>query len=372
MPDSTPTSRVTGGDVVEGRQRLVFVHKGDHYALATLGVFADGVVRWQYETTDFDGLRAAFDDGTLTLTPPEGAPLFITGTARGTVPALESWLTPELVIGELADEVDNLNDRPDSSGRCWNALLEYAADPTPANLGIVRESYHAVPEHRRIYVLGDMDQNDVPVRILLAEAGETIPARNAGRTITVTPEVREQALGYFRRSEAGAAGTRAQRVADGPETTIPLTVGGHVHPSGWPDPAGLEVLQIDYPATVVHRGREYASVMHAYWALSTDDAGWHDRIAAASRGLDARALGEDAPRRAGWPVARLGVLAALLRDKFERHPAMAETLLGTGDARLLYDDWASRYWSSTGANWLGRLLELVRSELAGREWETGF
>ncbi|MGW3966047.1 NADAR family protein [Amycolatopsis sp. NPDC005003] len=365
MPDSTPTSRVVGGDVVEGRQRLVFVHKGDYYALATLGVFADGAVLWHYESTDFDGLRAAFDDGTLTLTPPEGAPLIITGTAKGTVPALESWLTPESVIGELADELDALNDRPDSSRRCWDALLAYAADPTGANLEAVRESYHAVPEHRRIFVLGDMDQNDVPVRILLAEAGETIPARRPGRTLTVTPEVREWALGYFRRREAGVARTGAQRVADGPETTVPLAVGGHVYPSGWPDPAGPEVLQIDYPAVVHHGGREYASVMHAYWALSTDDAGWRDRIAAAPRGIDARTLGEEAPRRAGWPAARLGVMAALLRDKFERHPAMAATLLGTGEARLLYSDRASKYWSSGGANWLGRLLELVRSELAG-------
>ncbi len=368
MPDSTPTSRVVGGDVVEGRQRLVFVRNRNYHALGPLGVFADGAVLWNYETTDFDGLRAAFDDGTLTLTPPEGAPLIIAGTAKGTVPALESWLTPELVIGELADEVDQLNDRPDSSGRCRDALQAYAADPSGANLELVREAYHAVPEHRRIFLLGDMDQNDVPVRILLAEAGETIPARREGRTLTVTPEIREWALDYFRRSEAGVARDRVRRVADGPETAVPLVVGGHVYPSGWPDPAGLEVLQIDYPATVTRGGREYASVMHAYWALSTDDTGWHDRIAAASRGLDARTLGEEAPRRAGWPAARLGVMAALLRDKFERHPAMAATLLGTGDARLLYSDWASKYWSSSGADWLGRLLELVRSELAAREW----
>src|SRR4051794_29682387 len=98
MPDSTPTSRRVGDDVVEGRQRLVFVDKGEHHALSTLAVFADGVVLWQYESTDFDGLRAAFDNGTLTLVPPEGARLIIAGTAKGTVPALESWLTPELVI----------------------------------------------------------------------------------------------------------------------------------------------------------------------------------------------------------------------------------------------------------------------------------
>ena len=143
-----------------------------------------------------------------------------------------------------------------------------------------------------------------------------------------------------------------------------MRVGGQVYPNGWPEPPGLEVVQIDYPAPVVHDGREYPTVMHAYWALSTVDSGWHDRIAAAERGLDARTLGVQAPRRADWPAVRLGVMAALLRDKFDQHPAMAHQLRETGDARLEYNDWESRYWSSGGTNWLGRLLELVRSEVA--------
>jgi predicted NAD-dependent protein-ADP-ribosyltransferase YbiA (DUF1768 family) len=106
--------------------------------------------------------------------------------------------------------------------------------------------------------------------------------------------------------------------------------------------------------------------MHAYWALSTADDAWHDRVTATERGLDARTLAAQAPRRDDWPAVRLGVMAALLRDKFDRHPAIARQLAATGDTRLRYSDWGSRYWSSGGANWLGRLLELVRSELAGR------
>ncbi|GID91877.1 NADAR family protein [Amorphoplanes digitatis] len=143
-------------------------------------------------------------------------------------------------------------------------------------------------------------------------------------------------------------------------------MGGTVYPAGWPEPPGIDVLQIDYPAPVVHGAREYPTVMHAYWALSTGDPAWHDRIAAAERGIDAPALAERAPRRGDWPAVRLGVMAALLRDKFDLHPAMARRLRETGDARLLYRDHGSRYWSSDGANWLGRLLELVRSELAVR------
>lgn len=367
MPDTTPTWRTVEDDVVRGRQRLIFVRERDQYVLTALCVYADGVVAWRWESTDFDGLRAAFDDGTLTLAPPEGAKIIISGTASG-IARLESWLTPDLVIGDLSDELDRLNDRPDSSGRCWNALIAYASEPSRANLEIVRERYHAVPENRRIYMLGDMDHNDVPVRVLLAEPGETIPARRPGRTLTVTPGTREWALEYFRRSERGIAEWRERITADGPETAsaIPLRIGGHVYPNGWPEPPGPEVLQIDYPAPVGYDGRVYPTVMHAYWALSTGDDAWHDRIAAADRGFDARALAEEAPRRDGWPAVRLGVMAALLRDKFDRHPAMARQLQETGDARLLYDDGESRYWNSGGANWLGRLLELVRSELAGR------
>ncbi|QKV76189.1 hypothetical protein [Amycolatopsis sp. Hca4] len=61
-----------------------------------------------------------------------GASPIIDGTATGTVLAPESRLNPELVIGELADEVDRLNDRPDSSRPCWDAVLAYAAEPTSA------------------------------------------------------------------------------------------------------------------------------------------------------------------------------------------------------------------------------------------------
>jgi predicted NAD-dependent protein-ADP-ribosyltransferase YbiA (DUF1768 family) len=367
MPDTTPTWRAVEDDVVRGRQRLIFVQERDHYILTTLAVYADGVVVWQWRHTDFDGLRAAFDDGTLTLAPPEDAEIIIDGTAAG--PArLEAWLTPEMVIGELADKVDRLDNRPDSSGRCRDALTAYATEPSRANLEIVRKRYHEVPEHLRIYMLGDMNQNDVPVRVLLAEPGETIPARDPARTLTVTPETREWALEYFRRKERGIVESRERNTADGPETPTetPLLLGGHVYPNGWPEPPGPEALQIDCPALVVHGGREYPSVTHAYWALSTDDAAWHDRIAAAEDGLDARILAVEAPRRDGWPAVRLGVMAALLRDKFDRHPAMAEQLTETGDAPLIYTDWGSRYWSSRGDNWLGRLLELVRSEVAGR------
>jgi predicted NAD-dependent protein-ADP-ribosyltransferase YbiA (DUF1768 family) len=60
-------------------------------------------------------------------------------------------------------------------------------------------------------------------------------------------------------------------------------------------------------------------------------------------------------------------MTRLLRAKFAQHPEMARTLLATGDARILCATLGSDYWTSSGqrsSNWIGRLLEVVRSELA--------
>jgi hypothetical protein len=58
---------------------------------------------------------------------------------------------------------------------------------------------------------------------------------------------------------------------------------------------------------------------------------------------------------------------SLLLATFQQHPNLARILLDTGDARLYYVDPGSLYWtcsSSEGSNWVGRLLGVVRSELA--------
>lgn len=62
-------------------------------------------------------------------------------------------------------------------------------------------------------------------------------------------------------------------------------------------------------------------------------------------------------------------MAMLLRAKYTQHPQMAQTLLASGDAHIVYVDFDS-YWSSAGeraSNWIGRLLEVIRSELAAAE-----
>jgi len=53
-----------------------------------------------------------------------------------------------------------------------------------------------------------------------------------------------------------------------------------------------------------------------------------------------------------------------------QHTQIAQTLSASGDARIVYVDFDSAYWSADGKqgnNWIGRLLEVIRSELAAAE-----
>ena len=80
-------------------------------------------------------------------------------------------------------------------------------------------------------------------------------------------------------------------------------------------------------------------------------------------------LAEQAAIRADWPVIRTGVMARLLRAKFAQRPQLAEILLTTGDGRIEYASVGSGYWNTgrgQGRNWMGRLLELIRSETAAQ------
>ena len=128
-------------------------------------------------------------------------------------------------------------------------------------------------------------------------------------------------------------------------------------------------LRHDYPAPITVADADYPSVAHAYRALSVAAPEARHAIAAAETAAAARTLAAEVPRREGWEHARTAVMTRLLRAKYDQHPELAEVLLATEDATVIYDDMNSTFWGDNagrGRNWSGRLLELVRSELQAR------
>jgi predicted NAD-dependent protein-ADP-ribosyltransferase YbiA (DUF1768 family) len=214
-----------------------------------------------------------------------------------------------------------------------------------------------------------MDRQDKPLRILLTDIGAPVD----GDGPVVTAQMHQEVLDYLNRGDQGVRREeeqRAVRYADDPSGAGRPALVSHetVYPQGWPEELGLFALRNDFPALIVFAGENYASVLHGYWALAAAGASDRSRIREAQSGREAQDRGGRATQRSDWPNVRIAVMTGLLRAKFSQHPELAEILLSTGDATISYTGFSdSPFWrdvsDSRGRNWMGRLLELTRSEL---------
>ncbi|UGQ11960.1 NADAR family protein [Yinghuangia sp. ASG 101] len=317
---------------------------------------------------DLTGLAKALASGRIAATDP-GAPELPEEPSRWRSRRSEP-LTAEGLLADVADHIDALNGRSTAAQRCWDAIRAYQETPTTPLREALRVAYREVPPHQRIFMLGDMDNQDRPLRILATDIGEAVD----GDGPVATAELHQWALDYFDRVSDGVAREaeqRAVRHADDPEEVGRAVVTSHEmgRPASWPNVPGLPVLRNDYQVPVTYGGETYPSVLHGYWALSAADAADHDLIRDAATADAAHDLGGRAARRADWATLRLSVMAGLLRAKFTSYPELAEVLLSTGDARISYTGFSEApFWRDScnrqGRNWMGRLLELIRSELS--------
>ncbi|MEU4563084.1 NADAR family protein [Actinoplanes sp. NPDC023936] len=348
------TYRTVDGERIEGTWRPIFIRNGRNYFLTDLLIFADGAL-YCWEWVDLEGLRSKLESGWVATALEPG----VTASAHH----LASWvfadpamaLSAEDLLGEVADEIEQLNGRPDSTSRCMAALDRYLASRSEEDREALRRAYLAIPGHLRVYALGDMDYRDWPLQVLsglLGPDGEP-----------VTEEDRAEAFAYFAGRDQSVGEWAESRPLDGPDQpsrpTVKLAVLGR-----FPAEPDVAWLRNERPTAIEIGGRTYPSAVHAYWALAVTDDAAREAIQAAATPVDAEAAAGRATIRRDWPEVRLTAMHAVLRAKFGQHADLAGVLLGTGDARIEYN-LSSAYWSggSEGRNWLGRLLELVRSEL---------
>lgn len=113
----------------------------------------------------------------------------------------------------------------------------------------------------------------------------------------------------------------------------------------------------------------YGSVEHAYVASRTLDPGQRAWIRREPNPYHAKRMGSQLTLRPDWKDIKLHVMETLVREKFTRHPDLAEQLLATGDVELVErNHWGDTFWgvcNVQGENHLGRILMLVRDELRG-------
>ncbi|MFI2345801.1 NADAR family protein [Streptomyces sp. NPDC019443] len=362
MIGNRTTYRMADGIRVPGTWRHAFIRNGDYF-LTDLFIYADGLIDcWGLVT--LDEFEEKLRCGWVATELPDGGRASGHDLAAWTFSEPRTWLTPELVLAEVRDTIDQLNGRPDSTERCLTAVDAFLADRTEEKRAGARAAYLAIPRTQRLYALGDMDRKDWPLQVLVAGPGGQV---EAWPDEPVTQEDYDEAVAYFEDRAKWIAERPSRIPADGPATPVaPAIQLYQSYPLKPSDDPGTKALRNDYPAPIAVDGVTYPTVAHAYWALSTTDPDAQAAITGADTPFAARGPAADARRRDGWEQARAAVMTGLLRAKYTQHPGLAEILMATGDATLVYNDADSGFWGDNagrGRNWTGRLLELVRSEL---------
>ncbi|MCD9145714.1 DUF7638 domain-containing protein [Streptomyces albireticuli] len=333
-----PTFRTVDGERIPGLSRPVFVRNGDHHYLVQLGIYADGLIDcWGLLT--LEEFAADLRRGRIVTTFEEGARAAVHETVEWEFSKVNGHLTPESLYAEIRDDIDDLNGRPDSTSRARRALHEFRADPTEERRAVLRAAYEEIPEHERHAALADHSVGDGPLYDLAVGPGGGVTEEEYQQSLDYFDEEWGDPLRWLARQDQEPQPGPGRGPADG--TVLLHEWHG---PEEWPEDASPSAaLRNEYPAPVRIGDVTYRNVHEAWLAL-------------------------DPPTE-----ARTAVMAALLRAKYDRHPALAGILTATGSARILYRANSftlseTAFWGHEGAgrNWMGRLLETTRAELHAR------
>ncbi|MGH1438347.1 MAG: DUF7638 domain-containing protein [Lewinella sp.] len=159
-------------NMITGRNYSVFFKEAPNiYYLVNISVFEDqsvimdrlpAVIR-----TDIPGLKKMMEDQEVITEISRGSKVMIYGLGEFVTEEVNAAIKVESLFGEIEDAVSELNSKPTTSQTCKSVYDDYLQNPTVQSREVLREAYEKVPEHLKVYILGDMDVKDIPIRMII-------------------------------------------------------------------------------------------------------------------------------------------------------------------------------------------------------------
>lgn len=120
---------------------------------------------------------------------------------------------------------------------------------------------------------------------------------------------------------------------------------------------------------IVLKGLEWPTSEHYFQAQKFAGTEHEEAVRRTSSAMDAARMGRAhwRPLRPDWEEVKEDVMREVVWAKFTQHPALAELLLSTGDARIVEHSTKDGYWGDggdgSGRNRLGEILMETRARL---------
>ena len=166
------TKSELGSKKVQGRTHGVFARWEGRWYLTQLVLYEDATVQILGLPTPIemtlDGLAAAFEDESLSCDP--GPEYWIRVFGLGRFKYVDNYtISSDALVAELYENHRRLKGTPTLSQLCADAYERHMANPSEQNREALRKAYHAVPGHLQVYILGDMDAKDWPIKAAIGE-----------------------------------------------------------------------------------------------------------------------------------------------------------------------------------------------------------
>lgn len=122
-----------------------------------------------------------------------------------------------------------------------------------------------------------------------------------------------------------------------------------------------------YISEAAYDGIIYPTSEHAYQAAKTDDPELRKWVYDAPTPHEAKKRGRKLGQPADWHSRSLGIMEAIVYDKFTRNRELGDKLIATGCATLVEGNWwGDTFWGvckGVGENHLGKTLMKVRHRI---------
>ena len=159
------TYRKENGEIIIGQALPIFIHNLNFH-LTELLVYKDGKIDC-WGLVDFDTFVSKVKSGWVKTSLPKKADLYAFPLGNFRIKEFFPMQTEEELIKEVKDIVESLNDRPTTSELCTEAFRNWQLNQLNENREKLRTTYEAIPLHKRRFVLGDMDVDDIPIRVVI-------------------------------------------------------------------------------------------------------------------------------------------------------------------------------------------------------------
>ncbi len=138
------------------------------FQYSSIEVYKDGkIYTGKGELTDLSGLKKQIQDGWIVLRLPDKCKLNMYPFGQYEISSSNNFIMEADFIKQVEDTIRILNKKPTSANICRDLYIEYVNNPSEELENKLKVAYFNVPEHKRQFILGDMDAKDGPIKKIL-------------------------------------------------------------------------------------------------------------------------------------------------------------------------------------------------------------